>query len=185
MLPDRSPSKAKASPSFDQVRKHFKMQPIPHEGGWFSKTYESTQQTPLPQTLKSSFGAHTTRPLGSAILALISTKHFSALHRLKSHEIWHFYFGEPVEVLRLSPDGSSDLSILGPDFLNGQKPQICFPAGTWMGGRPVNDATEAYSLFGCTVTPGFDARDYEGGVRTNLQAHYPDRAELIQRLTRA
>jgi mannose-6-phosphate isomerase-like protein (cupin superfamily) len=53
-----------------------------------------------------------------------------------------------------------------------------------MGARPLKATDTAYSLFGCTMAPGFDYADYEPGYREELQTRYPDRAALIGELTR-
>ena len=80
------------------------------------------------------------------------------MHVLASDEIFHFYLGDPVEMLQLHPDGSSSVFTLGPDLAAGQHMQLVVPAGVWQGTHLVADGKVA--LLGCTVTPGFDFADY-------------------------
>ena len=57
------------------------------------------------------------------------------MHRLPTDELWHFYLGDPIELLLLYSDGSDELVILGQDVLAGQRIQTVVPAGTYMGAR--------------------------------------------------
>jgi predicted cupin superfamily sugar epimerase len=160
---------------------HLRMEKIPDEGAWFSLTYVSTDTIPA-NALPARYGG--ARPAGNAIYALITREDFSALHRLKTDETWHFYAGDPIELLLLHPDGRDQLILLGPALLTGHHFQFTVPAGTWMGARPQSAATSAYSLFGCSMSPGFDYADFEPGYRDELAKLYPARASLIAQLTR-
>lgn len=175
------------------------MQRVPHEGAWFVPTYLSGERIDLA-ALPSRWAAGvrrgadapdrpteepaTERPLTSAILALITRRDFSALHRLRADELWHFHEGDVAELLILHPDGRDELVNFGPDTLAGQRAQVIVPAGAWMGARPARATAEAYSFFGCTIAPAFAYGDYEPGPRVALRAAYPARAALIEELTR-
>jgi uncharacterized protein len=150
---------------------HYGLEPIPREGGRFRQTWAG------PPRLDG-------RPQGTAIVALLTDEpgDYSALHRLPADEIWHFYMGDPLELLLLSPDGTSRTEVLGPDVLHGQHPQFTVPARTWMGGRVL--AGGAWTFFGCTMTPGFTYEDYEQGNAAELTARYPDEATRITGLCR-
>ena len=161
--------------------KHLGMEKIPVEGCWFKLTYTSTDQLEAA-ALPARYGSP--RPAGGAIYALVTREDFSAMHKLKTDELWHFYQGDPIELLLLHPDGRSEVIVLGPDLLGGQHPQYTAPAGSWMGARPVKASAEAYGLFGTTMAPGFDYADFEVGYRDELQASYPAQRELIAALTR-
>jgi len=165
----------------NSIIEHLKMQRIPHEGSWFTLSY--TNSLFIPQAVLGEHYA-SFRPASSAILALVTREDFSALHRLVSDELWHYYDGSSLELLLLYPDGSSSLKILGPDVLNDEKPQITVKRGTWMGARPATATTESYTLFGCTLSPGFEYSDFELAERLALQKLYPDRTLLIEKLTR-
>lgn len=168
-------------PTAPQVIEQLRMQKIPGEGAWFAVTHESADRIPAGG-LPPRYGA--SRLAGTAIYALVTRTDFSAMHRLKTDEVWHFYSGDPIELLLLHPDGRGEVVVVGPDLFGGQKPQFTVPAGVWMGARPLRDAAESYSLFGCTMAPGFDYADYEPGYRAELQAEYPDQSDLIEALTR-
>ncbi|MBD0423445.1 cupin domain-containing protein [Streptomyces sp. TRM S81-3] len=155
----------------EDLVEHYGLEPIPREGGLFRRTWVGPQR---PDG----------RPAGSAIVALLTARpgDFSALHRLPTDEIWHFYLGDPLELLLLAPDGTSRTAVLGPGVLDGQHVQLTVPARTWMGGRVA--AGGAWTLFGCTMAPGFTYEDYEHGDADALTARYPDRARHIVELCR-
>ncbi len=162
------------------------MSPIPEEGAWFALNYVSGDRVAaeaLPARYARAGAAP--RALGNAILALVTRADFSAMHRLCSDEVWHFYGGDAAELVLLHADGRSEVARLGADTLAGERAQFVVPAGTWMGARPARDAEDAYSFFGCTLAPGFDYGDYEPGYREELVAGWPEAAGLIAALTRA
>ncbi len=161
---------------------HLRLQPLPVEGGYFRQTYCSPESLP-GASLPPRYGAP--RPFGTAIYYLLTSEadSFSALHRLLTDEVYHFYLGDPVEMLLLHRDGGSQRVLLGPDVLNGQELQFVAPRGSWQGSRLVDGGQ--FALLGTTMAPGFDAGDFELGRREDLLARYPDRAGLIRALTRA
>jgi len=123
------------------------------------------------------------RAQGTAIYYLLEAGTFSEMHVLASDEIFHFYFGDPVEMLQLHEDGrGSAVFTLGGDLSAGQNVQLVVPAGVWQGTRLVEGGKVA--LLGCTVTPGFDFADYRGGSYAELAAKWPAEAERIRKLTR-
>jgi predicted cupin superfamily sugar epimerase len=169
-----------ALPGAPALIAHLRMQRIPHEGAWFVPTHRSAE------TIAGEAAAHVTGPhrAYSAIYGVVTRDDFSALHRLASDELWHFYGGDPLEMLLLYPDGRGETVVLGPDLLAGQHPQFLVPRGVWQGTRPRGTGPEAYAFFGATLAPGFEYSDYEPGDRADLQARYPAWADAIARLTR-
>jgi predicted cupin superfamily sugar epimerase len=145
------------------------LRPLPREGGYYRETYRSAE--PLPGRL---------RKLSTAIYYLLTKDTFSALHRLPSDELFHFYLGDPVSMLQLRPDGTGKVITLGPDILEGQAPQVVVPAGVWQGSWLESGS---FALLGTTMAPGFDFTDYEAGDRAELTRTYPEFANLIARLT--
>jgi len=123
------------------------------------------------------------RPYGTTIYYLIEAGTFSEMHMLASDEIFHFYLGDPVEMLQLLPDGGSAVFTLGPDLEAGQHVQFVVPAGVWQGTRLVGEGKVA--LLGCTVTPGFDFADYRSASYAELAGQWPLQAERIRALTRS
>jgi predicted cupin superfamily sugar epimerase/quercetin dioxygenase-like cupin family protein len=161
---------------------HYKMEKIPVEGAWFHVTYGSADKI-AAEALPPRYGSP--RVAGTAIYALATREDFSAMHRLKTDEVWHFYAGDPLELLLLHPDGRGEIVVIGPDPLAGQHPQFTVPAGVWMGGRPVKNTPEAFTFFGCTMAPGFDYGDFEAAYRDELQGAFPLWRDGIAQLTRA
>ena len=87
----------------------FSMSKIPHEGPWFAPTAKSFEVLEGVPTLRYKGE----RYLYSAILVLFTREDFSAMHKLLTDEIWHFYGGWPMELLLLYPDGSGETLRLG------------------------------------------------------------------------
>ena len=143
------------------------LEPLPEEGGWFRQTWQAEQIVDG-------------RPGGTAIVALWAdgADGFSAMHRLASTEVWHFYRGDPFALLLLHPDGRAEEVALGP----GGAVQVVVPAGVWMGGRVADGGR--YALTGATMAPGFTPEDFELGSAEQLCAAYPSVAGRIRRLTR-
>ncbi len=155
--------------------------PLPEEGGYFRETWRSNV-TIAPGTLPLRYT--TDKSLGTAIYYLLTSDAdcFSALHRLPTDEIYHFYLGDRVEMLLLASDGSARRILLGSNLAAGEHVQFIVPAAVWQGSRLV--AGGRFALLGTTISPGFDPVDYEPGVRSELIARYPQHAASIQALTR-
>ena len=158
----------------DEIKALLNLQPHPVEGGHFRRTYTSANTLYLPRGM---------RPMGTAIYYLLEAGTFSEMHVLDSDEMFHFYLGDPVEMLQLHPDGRSAVITLGPDLQAGQHVQLVVPAGVWQGTRLIGDGKVA--LLGCTVTPGFDFADYRSGSYAELAEKWPAEAERIKALTRS
>ncbi len=168
-------------PSAEALIKHFNMARIPQEGPWFVLTYNSPDvlaRGALPERYDGP------RAAGSAIIALVTKSDFSAMHRLKTDEMWHYYGGDPLEMLILHPNGNGEVVVLGPDVLAGQKLQYVVPRGSWQGARPRGKGRDSYAIFGDTLAPAFEYSDFEMGFRDELQKAYPRQAALIEQLTR-
>ena len=138
-----------------ELIKIFEMQKHP-EGGYFREIYRSTEIVPQ-QALPSRYAG--ARCFSTSIYFLLAGGTISRLHRLASDEIWHFYLGQPLELLQISPEGQGAKIYLGKDITSGQKLQHAVPAGYWFGARPVEGSE--FSFVGCTVAPGFDYADFE------------------------
>jgi hypothetical protein len=155
-----------------------KLKPHPKEGGFFSETWRADEAIP-PNVLPGRYSGP--RAFGTCIYYLLTLTTFSAMHRLQSDEVFHFYLGDPVEMLQLWPDGSGKTVLLGTDLRAGMQPQVIVPCSVWQGLRLVTGGK--FALLGCTVAPGFDFADYEHGRREDLIAGYPEFREKIVALT--
>ena len=162
---------------------HYHMQRIPQEGPWFTLTYQSDDA--LDGSALPARYAGRTHAAGSAIIALETAADFSALHRLQTDEMWHFYGGSPIELLLLYPDGHGRKVVLGANVLAGELPQFTVPRGVWQGSAPRGTSPQRYALFGDQLSPAFLYDDFEMGYRDALQKEYPSFAHDIERLTRA
>jgi uncharacterized protein len=163
----------------DEIRDLLKLEPHPIEGGYFVQTYRSglsLQKEALPPGYPDS------RAISTAIYYLLTPDTFSGLHRLRGDEVFHFYLGDPVEMLQLKRDGTGELILLGQDVASGMRPQHVVLGGIWQGSRLRSGGK--YALLGTTMAPGFDDDDYESGRRAELIAQYPEYAAMVESLTR-
>ena len=150
----------------------------PHpEGGWFRETYRSSEFIP-PAGLPDRFQGP--RSFCTAIYFLLEQGQFSAFHRIRSDEIWHFHEGASLTVHMLSPTGERHELLLGRCAEKGQRFQAVVPAGCWFGAETGGD----FALVSCTVAPGFDFNDFEMADRADLTRSFPHHESIIHRLTR-
>ena len=138
--------------------------PLEPEGGWFRETWRA---------------AGSGRTAGTAIYYLLTADTCSAMHRLAgADEVFHFYLGDPVELLLLHADGRADIAVLGPRLEAGERPQLVVPRGTWQGARLA--ASGAFALVGTTCAPAFDYADCEFARGDELIARWPAHADAIR-----
>jgi len=164
----------------DEVKKLLNLAPHPREGGFFLQTYASGEMIPPNAFAPGRYPGP--RHTATAIYYLLEPTTFSEMHRLRSDEVFHFYAGDPVEMLQLHADGTATTHILGNDLAKGETPQLVVPRHVWQGSHLVPGG--AWALLGCTVSPGFEYEDYDTGGREELCAQWRDRALLITELTR-
>lgn len=134
--------------------------PLPHEGGLYRESYKD---------------AHS-----SAIYYMLVAPDFSALHRLDSVEVYHWYAGDPVNLFLLHADGTVEEPVLGPDVAAGQVPQFAVRGGIWEG----SSSAGQWSLVGTTMSPGYTSEEFVLADRAELVATHPHAAARITSLTR-
>ena len=166
--------------SADQIIKALGMEPLNVEGGLFIQSYVSSEiidKQNLPSRYKID------KPMSTAIYYLLTSESdsFSALHKLSTDEIFHFYLGDPIEMLELHPDGRSEVTVLGPEIMDGQKVQHVVKRGVWQGSRLIDGGD--WALLGTTMAPGYSDDDFILGSQKDLLDQYPDRSSLILKLT--
>lgn len=163
-------------PSAQEVIDSLGLQPHPEEGGYFIETHRSDE---THSVLPARYGGP--RCHSTAIYYLLTPETFSHMHRLESDEVFHFYLGDPCEMLQLHPDGTGRTITLGIDLVANQTPQIIVPRHCWQGMRLLPGGS--FCLMGCTVAPGFEFVDYAHGRRGELVEQYPEFEEKIRLLT--
>lgn len=152
-----------------QLIELLQLQPLAGEGGYFRRSYETEEVLPSGNRM------------GSAIYYLLTEGTFSSLHKLPSDEVYHFYLGDPVELLLLAPNGESRLVALGQDLMGGMEVQFCVPKG-WYQGSMLKKGGR-YALLGTTMCPGYTDDDYTAGDKAELQARFPQWKDRIDALT--
>ncbi len=154
----------------DHLIQRMGLQRLPDEGGYYKETYRSEEKVDGD------------RSLSTAIYYLLKSGENSKMHRLKSDEIFHYYFGDPVQMLLLYPDGESRVLFMGTNILSSQKPQLVVPKGTWIGAMLI-ESENKFAFMGTTVAPGFEFEDFELGNREELIEKWPQHKGIIQDLT--
>ncbi|MCL6088109.1 MAG: cupin domain-containing protein [Actinobacteria bacterium] len=162
-----------------KIIKKFNLTPLKEEGGFFTETYRSDEtigKESLPLRYKSE------RNLSASILYLITYNNYSALHKVASDEVFHFYLGDAVVMLNLFEDGSSGIINLGNNIFNDEHIQYVVPRNTWQGAKLAEGGN--YALLGTTVAPGFEFEDYISAetYKNELLHKYPYHAYLINEL---
>lgn len=141
------------------------------EGGYFRQTYRS-------DTTVNVEGYDGPRNISTAIYYMLADGQFSAFHRLRSDELWHYYAGGAVVLYAIGNGGILSKIKIG----RGAAPQTVIRAGTWIAAALASK--RSYCLIGCTMSPGFDYRDWELGKREELVSTYPQHRALIERYTK-
>jgi hypothetical protein len=165
----------------EEVIRALGLAPLPVEGGYYRETWRSSDVL-AARALDARYGGD--KPAGTAIYYLLTDDpdSFSALHRLPTDEVYHFYLGDPVHQWRVHPDGRVEQVVLGPSILDGQVVQSVAPRGVWQGSRLCPGGR--FALLGTTMAPGFDPGDYEPGVRRTLVEAFPAARDIVIALTR-
>ncbi|HEY9682250.1 MAG TPA: cupin domain-containing protein [Drouetiella sp.] len=163
----------------EELKAILDLKPLPREGGYFKETFrgcEVLSRANLPARYDSDKSTLT------SIFYMLDESTFSAFHRLKSDEIYHFYLGDPVHLVLIKADGQLEQITLGQNILAGQHLQFVVPRGVWQASILAPGGNLA--LMGCTVAPGFDFDDYEHGEKHSLCDMYPAHRSVIEKLTR-
>ena len=159
-----------------QLVQQYTLQPHP-EGGWYKETYRSLECIPQDALPERFHGA---RVFSTAIYFLLEGGNFSAFHRIKADECWHFYAGDTLLIHVIENDGNYCCIKLGKEITSGETFQFVVPANTWFASEPAPGST--FSLVGCTVAPGFDFADFEIADKENLLSAFPRHADIINEL---
>jgi predicted cupin superfamily sugar epimerase len=152
----------------------------PHpEGGYFRQTFKSGLVV-AKEALPAGFTGP--RVASTAIYFRLEGENFSAFHRLRSDEVWHFYAGDSLVVHVIEPEGKYFSILLGHDLDAGEVLQAVVPGGYWFASHVAD--WKSFAVVGCTAAPGFDFEDFEMARREELLRVYPRHRALIERLTR-
>lgn len=162
----------------EQLVNQFQLLPHP-EGGYFKETYRSVE-TIAQHALPIRFNAK--KYFSTAIYFLLEQGNFSAFHKIKSDECWHFYAGGTLLVHVIDAKGNLSTTKLGNDILHGETFQFVVPANCWFASEPAEKT--AFSFVGCTVAPGFDFEDFELANAKELITIFPQHHEIIKRMCR-
>lgn len=159
-----------------KIIEKFKLKKHP-EGGYFKEVYRSLgkiSQTNLPEEFVGD------RNYATSIYFLLTSNDFSAFHKINQDEIWHFYKGSSLKLHMISPEGTYSNVLIGNNFENNEVPQFVVPAHYFFAAEVLTN--NSYSFVGCSVSPGFDFKDFEMPKAKELLKKYPEYEEIIMRL---
>lgn len=164
----------------DGLIRHLWLRPLPWEGGYYRETWRAGVSIPSDALGDAYSGP---RDAGTAIYYLLTPDTLSRMHRLPSAETFHFYLGDPVEMLLLEEPPAHRAITYGTDIMAGEHVQFTVPGMVWMGARLApGRIRHGYALMGTTVAPGFDFDDLIMGEADALAALYPAASEQIRAL---
>ena len=158
------------------LKERLDLSELPGEGGYYKETYRSDKTIVLPSQADGK------RSISTSIYYLLDGIQFSAFHRLKSDEIWHFYIGSSVTLYIINKMENLSEVKLGSNIEKGELFQIQVRAGSWFAANV--DDISSYALIGCSISPGFDYLDFELGDRKKLIERYPQHRSIIEKFTR-
>jgi predicted cupin superfamily sugar epimerase len=162
----------------ERLIQHLQLKPHP-EGGFYREVYRSAG-TIDAACLQPVFDG--SRHYATSIYYLLQRGDFSAFHRIRSDEIWHFYAGGTLWLHLVDKDARYQRLQLGNTLTEDTEFQVVMPAGVWFSAEPAPGTL--FTLAGCTVAPGFDFRDFEMADKEKLSLEFPQHREIIQRLCR-
>jgi predicted cupin superfamily sugar epimerase len=162
----------------EKIVTNLNLKPHP-EGGFFRETYRSEGHIDDKNLLKKY---NSVRSYSTCIYFMLTSDHFSAFHRIRQDEIWHFYNGSTLILHMINHEGEYLSQKIGINIENNEVPQFVVPGGFWFAAEVLGN--DAYSLIGCTVSPGFDFNDFELKGQDELIEIFPNHEPVIKRLTR-
>jgi predicted cupin superfamily sugar epimerase len=143
VTPAQAQSLSFADRDIDTIIEALGMKPHP-EGGWYAETH----RIPSPVGERSP---------GTAIYYLLKGGPAARWHRVDATEVWHHYAGGPLALSIVGEDGQTRTHALGKDIGKGERPQVIVPPHAWQAAQ----ALGAWTLCGCTVSPGFEFEKFE------------------------
>lgn len=142
--------------------------------GYVRESFQSDIHLPADALPGGYTGDHS---LGNVLYFLVTPEARVRLHRIRSDQMYHFYAGDPLEVLLLYADGRHEMRKMGSDVSAGMLPQLFIPGGTFHTARVTS--TNGYSLLGTSVWLRAEPADVETGNPTSLTSSHPEARSLI------
>ena len=149
------------------------------EGGYYKETYRSDGLIKEENLGKNFSGS---RNYCTGIYFLLTSDTFSAFHKINQDEMWHFYQGSSIKIHMISDTGTYSNVTIGSDLKSGYLPQFVVPANFWFAAEVLDE--NSFSLVGCTVSPGFDFKDFNLPSQDYLISEFPEHSDIIKKFTR-
>ena len=148
------------------------------EGGYYKENYRS-EGLINPNSLWK--GVKGNRNYSTGIYFLLEKMQFSGFHKIKQDEMWHYYMGSTLLLHMIKKNGDYKIIKIGKHIEKGEFLQYVVPANTWFASEVMDK--KDFVLCGCTVSPGFDFKDFLMPSRNELTNLYPKHTKAINSLT--
>jgi predicted cupin superfamily sugar epimerase len=158
----------------DEIRKLLNLEPNATCG--FVRVTYMAKETIAPGGLPAPFAGG--RPLGSALYFMVTPGAPVRLHRIRNHQLYHYYLGDPLEVFLLHADGTHERVVVGPDLRAGQRVQLLIPGSTFHTARLIGQ--RRWFLGASTEWPGVVPADVEICNLDALAATHKDIASELR-----
>lgn len=150
------------------------------EGGYYKQIYKDKimiKKEGLPNIFDGN------RSCSTAIYYLLNGNNFSAFHKIKSDEIWHYYEGNTsIKIYEIKNNGELIVHDLGRNVDN-EKFVVVIEKNSWFAAELKNKEENNFALVGCTVAPGFEFKDFKLADINELLLQYPNYIDIIQKLS--
>ena len=169
-----------ADTSAAEIIQALNLEPLPVEGGYYRVTYTGSLRLPasiLPANIRSD------RPAKSVIYYLLTADTKSRLHRLETDEMWHFYFGDEVELYVFGTEVDYTKITLGHDIVAHQTVQAVVPAHNWFGARLQKGGN--WALMACSLAPAYSDEDFslpDDTEFSSLMTRFPAHRRILRDL---
>ena len=158
----------------DDLRRLLKLEP--HATCGFVRVTFVSKERIAPGGLPAPFADG--RPAGSALYFMVTPGAPVRLHRIRNDQLYHYYLGDPIEVLMLRDDGTAQRAVVGPDLRNGQFVQLLIPGNAFHTARVTG--RRRWFLGASTEWPGVEPADVEIGEVEALAEKYPEVAAELR-----
>jgi predicted cupin superfamily sugar epimerase len=159
--------------SAEEIRALLKLEP--HATCGFVRVTFVSEKRIAPGGLPPPFAEG--RPVGSALYFMVTPDAPVRLHRIRNDQLYHYYLGDPIEVLMLHAEGTTERVVVGPDLRSGQRVQLLIPGNTFHTARVTPESVRGWFLGASTEWPGVEPADVEIGDVDSLAKKYPGAAD--------
>ncbi len=150
------------------------------EGGYYSEYYRSNEKIEVVRE-----DANQIRNSSTSIYFLLEGEDVSCWHKLSSDEIWYFHCGSPLNVYIINPlNNEIEEHTLGNPLENEiYMPSLVINSNQWFAASV--KTKDSFSFVSCSVTPGFDFKDFKIANKDDLKDISTKNSDLITKFLKS